>query len=132
MRNHLNASNDIETLEQMRDVILSAGGVPSVNVALCETIQVSKVLSSKTEGVSQLNNVEYKEEGLLVWRAYGIGDDKPTLTGVTLSHSSSFTDVKERRIKASVRDPDPSLNMETKKVTRRSSLVLRRVVSKHL
>ena len=127
MRIYLNAGNDIETPEQMRDAILSSGGVPGVNVALCETVQVPKVLSSKIEGISQLSNVEYKEEGLLVWRAYGIGDGKliptdklhcpslsdlPTLTGVTRSYSSAFTSVKERRIKASVRDPDPPVNME--------------------
>ena len=76
MRIYLNAGNDIETPEQMRGAILSSGGVPGVNVALCETVQVPKVLSSKIEGISQLSNVEYKEEGLLVWRAYGIGDGK--------------------------------------------------------
>ena len=63
----------------------------------------------------------------LVWRAYGIGDGKliptdklhcpspsdlPTLTGVTRSYSSAFTSVNERRIKASVRDPDPPVHFE--------------------
>ena len=127
MRIYLNAGNDIETPERMRDAILSSGGVPGVNVALCETVYVPKVLSSKIEGISQISNVEYKEEGLLVWRAHGIGDDKliptdklhcpstsdlPTLTGVTRSYSSAFTLVKERRIKASVRDSDPPENIE--------------------
>ena len=60
IRIYLKAGNDIETLEQMRDAILSSGGVPGVNVALCETVQVPTVLSSKVEGISQLNNVEYK------------------------------------------------------------------------
>ena len=124
---YLKAGNDIETPKQMRDAILSSGGVPGVNVALCETVQVPTVLSSKIEGISQLSNVEYKEEGLLVWRAYGIGDGKliptdklhcpspsdlPTLTGVTRSYSSAFTSVKERRIKASVRDLDPPVHFE--------------------
>ena len=78
-------------------------------------------------GISQLSNVEYKKEGLLVWRAYGIGDSKliptdklhcpspsdlPILTGVTRSYSSTFTPVKERRVKASVQDPDPLVNIE--------------------
>ena len=127
MRVYLNAGNDIETPEQMRDVILSSNGVPGVNVTLCEPVQVPTVLSSKIQGISQVSNVEYKEEGLLVWRAYGIGDGKlittdklhfpspfdlPTLTGVTRSYSSAFTSVKERRIKASVRDPDPPVHIE--------------------
>ena len=38
MRIYLNAGNDIETPEQMKDAILSSGGVPGVNVALCETV----------------------------------------------------------------------------------------------
>jgi len=98
VRIYLNAGNDMETTEQMRDAILSSGGVPGV---LCETIQVPKVLSSKIEGISQRCNVEYKKDGLLVWRAYGIGDGKliptdklhcpspsdlPSLTGVTPSY----------------------------------------------
>ena len=60
-------------------------------------------------------------------RAYGIGggkliltdklhcpspSDLPTLTGVTRSYSSAFTSVKERRIKASVRDPDPPVHIK--------------------
>ena len=89
----------------MRDAILSSGGVPGVNVVLCETVQVPKVLSSKIESISQLSDVEYKKDGLLVWRAYAIGDGKlnpteklhcpspsdlPILTGVTRSYSSTF------------------------------------------
>ena len=143
IRIYLNAGNDIETPEQLRDAILSSGAVPGVNVALCETVQVPKVLPSKDRGYySPLSNVGYKEEGLLVWRAYGIGDGKliptdklhcpspsdlPTLTGATRSYSSAFTSVKETRIKASVRDPDPPVKRKT--VTRRSSFVLRRVLS---
>ena len=72
MRIYLNAGNDIEPTEQMTDAILSSGGVPGVNVVLCETVQVPKVLSSKIEGISQLCNVEYKKDGLLVWRAYSL------------------------------------------------------------
>ena len=63
MRIYLSAGNDIETPEQMRDAILSFGGVPGVNLALCETVQVPTVLPSKIEGIIQLSNVEYKEEG---------------------------------------------------------------------
>ena len=46
IRIYLNAGNDIETPEQIRDAILSFGGVPGINVALCETVQVPTVLSS--------------------------------------------------------------------------------------
>ena len=60
----------------MRDAIISSGGVPGVNVALCELFQVPTAQSSNIEGISQLSNVEYKDEGLLVWRAYGFGEGK--------------------------------------------------------
>ena len=93
IRIYLNAGNDIETPEQIRDAILSFGGVPGVNVALAR-------LSKSRRCYLQLSNVEYKEEGLLDWRAYSIGDGKliptdklhcpspsdlPTLTKVTRS-----------------------------------------------
>ena len=58
MRIYRNAGNDIETPEQMRDALPSSGGVPGVNIILCETVQVPKVLSSKIEDISQLSNVE--------------------------------------------------------------------------
>ena len=78
----------------------------------------------KIESISPLSNVGYEEKGLLVWRAYGNGGGKlistyklhcpslSTATEVTRSYSSAFTYVKERRIKASVRDPDPPVNIE--------------------
>ena len=127
MRMYLNAGNNIETAEQMRDAILPSGGVAGVNVALGETVHVPKVLPLKIEAICQISNAKYKEEGLLVWRAYAISNGKlipsdklcraspsdlPTLTGVTCSYSRAFTSVKERRIKPSVRDPDPPVNIE--------------------
>ena len=57
MRNYLKAGNDIERPKQMRDAILSSGGVTGVNVAFYETVQVPTVLSSKIEGISQLSSV---------------------------------------------------------------------------
>ena len=119
MRIHLNAGNDIETPVQMRDAILSCGGVPALNVVLCECVEVSCELSAKLEGISQISNVQYEENGLRVWRAYKLGPGKqipkaklsiPTisqlsaLTGVSRSNSCSFAPVKERRSKATEQD----------------------------
>ena len=123
MRIHLNAGNDIETPVQMRDAILSCGGVPAVNVVLCECVEVSCELSAKIEGISQISNVQYEESGLRVWRAYKLGPGKqipkaklsiptisqlPALTGVTRSNSCSFAPVKERRSKATEQDLPPT------------------------
>lgn len=119
MRIHLNAGNDIETPAQMRDAIVSCGGVPAVNVVLCEYVEVSCEPSTKIEGISLLSNVQFEESGLRVWRAYKLGPGKqipktklptpsisqlPALIGVTRANSCSFTPVKERRTKAT--EPD--------------------------
>ena len=111
MRIHLNSGNDIETPAQMVDAILSSGGVPAVNITLCESITVPNMPLLKVEGVSLLNNVEYNDDGIRVWKAYGIGCGKllklqypsalelPTLTA-TQTHSSTFTSIKARRTNA--------------------------------
>lgn len=111
MRIHLNSGNDIETPAQMVDAILSSGGVPAVNISLCESITVPDMPSLKVEGVSLLNNVEYNVDGIRVWKAYDIGCGKllklqypsaselPTLTAAQ-THSSNFTSIKARRTDA--------------------------------
>ena len=108
MRIHLNSGNDIETPTQMRDAILSSGGVSAVNVTLCESIASPNMPSLKVEGVSLLNNVRYEDDGIRVWKAYGIGSGKliklqypsvselPTLTA-THTHTSTFASIKPRR-----------------------------------
>ena len=122
-RIHLNAGNDIETPEQIRDAILSCGGVPAVNVVLCECVEVSCEPSAKIEGISQISNVQFEESGLRVWRAYKLSPGKqipkaklsipsisqlPALTGVTRSNSCSFAPVKERCSKATEQDLPPA------------------------
>ena len=64
--------------------------------------------SLKVEGVSLLNNVRYEDDGIRVWKAYGIGSGKliklqypsasqlPTLTA-THTHTSMFSSIKPRR-----------------------------------
>ena len=73
MRIQLNTANDIETLVQLRDAILSCGRVPAVNAVLCECLEVSCELSAKIEGISEIRYVQYEESGFRVWRAYKLG-----------------------------------------------------------
>ena len=108
MRIHLNSGNDIETPTQMKDAILSAGGVSAVNVALCESIASPDMPSLKVEGVSLLNNVRYEDDGIRVWKAYGIGsgkliklqypsDSELSTLIATHTHTSTFATIKPRR-----------------------------------
>lgn len=60
----------------MKDVILLFGGVLVVNVILCELIVFFNMLFLKVEGVSLFNNVRYEDDGICVWKVYGIGFGK--------------------------------------------------------
>ncbi|KAK3715613.1 hypothetical protein QZH41_000987 [Actinostola sp. cb2023] len=108
MRIHLNAGHDIETPAQMYDAVLSSGGVPSLSVTLCESVTGPPMAKYKIDGVSLISNIEYSaEEGIRVWRAYGvepgrlISTDPPSLDGipsltVVQANPSSFSTVKRR------------------------------------
>ena len=76
MHIYLNSGHDIETPEQMTDAIRSSGGVPSLSVTLCDYITSPSMDSYKIDGVSLLSNIEFSEEGIRVWRAYGVGTGK--------------------------------------------------------
>lgn len=76
MHIYLNSGHDIETPEQMTDAIRSSGGVPSLSVTLCDYITSPSMDSCKIDGVSLLSNIEFSEEGIRVWRAYGVGTGK--------------------------------------------------------
>ena len=60
----------------MKHAILSSGGVPAVAVTLCEAFKPSKLPLLKIDGISFLNNMEYENDGIRVWKAYGIGPGK--------------------------------------------------------
>ena len=120
MRIYLNSGNDIETPYQIKDAILSSGGVDAVNLSLCQSITSSKLQPIKIDNVSLLNNFQYEDEGVRVWRAYGIGPGKllksnkfqyPTLrelpsVDVTCSFRNTFTAVKQRSSKDTPEDDE--------------------------
>ena len=78
MRIHLNAGNDIETLVQMRDAILSCGGEPAVSAVFCECVEGFCESSAKLERISQIRDVQFEESGLQIWRAYQLDPGKKT------------------------------------------------------
>ena len=76
MRIYLNSGQDVETPEQMKNAMESSGGMPGVRVMLCDIQNIRKSIPVKWEGVSFINNVEYGNEGMRVWRSYAVGPGK--------------------------------------------------------
>ena len=70
MRIYLNSGQDVETPKQMKNAMESSGGMPGVRVMLCDTQNIRKSIPVKWEGVSFINNVEYGNEGMRVWRSW--------------------------------------------------------------
>ena len=73
MRTHLNSGHDIETASQMMTATESPGGISGVRVTVSGPQPAAKSTPVKWEGVSFIDNIAYTQEGLHVWRAYGIG-----------------------------------------------------------
>ena len=64
MKIYLNSGNKIETSEEMKEAILSAGGVSSVRVTSCGPPKAPASLNIKLEGVGSISNVQYDEKGM--------------------------------------------------------------------
>lgn len=77
IRVHLNEGHDVETANQMVDAIQSSGGVPGLNVSLCDSVlSPSSAAQVKLDGVSTVANIEYGSTYIRQWKAYGIGPGK--------------------------------------------------------
>lgn len=62
----------------MKCAMESSGGLPGVRVAVCclLTTDHGDASSRKLDGISFLNNIEYNNEGLTVWKSYKVGKGK--------------------------------------------------------
>ena len=76
MRIYVNAGHEIETASQMMTAIESSGGMAGVNVTVSGPQLTAKSAPVKWEGASFINNIEYSNDGMQVWSAYGIGCSK--------------------------------------------------------
>ena len=72
IRRYINEGHDVTTAEQMKEAILSHGGVEGVRVVVVDVAIQETPKKSKITGINKLNNFEYRE-GVLARRAYGIG-----------------------------------------------------------
>ena len=77
MRSYLNSGHDISNAEDMKLAMESNGGVRGVATILCGPLTIPKTEHfPKWEGVSLINDIQFKAEEMKVWRAYDVGDGK--------------------------------------------------------
>eukprot|EP00058_Branchiostoma_floridae_P015299 XP_002600787.1 hypothetical protein BRAFLDRAFT_95073 [Branchiostoma floridae] len=110
----INEGHNVETADEFKAAVESHGGVPGVKVYRCEVNVDATVTSTKFEGITKLNNFEFTDAGLRVWRAFDIGEGKlipwsklPAVEPSTLliisepyNPGSAFRPVKSRRKKS--------------------------------
>jgi hypothetical protein len=131
MRLHLNEGNDINSHEDMMKAILSSGGVPAVAVTLSGPSDIPDMPTLKLDGVSQVSNVKYSDDGIRIWKAYKIGPGKllpskdlqlptesqiPSLS-VSETSDSQFTPIKSKTPKSAEAvgiEETPSASSEAK------------------
>jgi len=116
MKIYLNSGNNIENAKDMKDAILSSGGIPALKVTVSGPPAGAALTGIKLEEVSLISNIQYVEDGSLrVWKAYNIGPGKvissprlnistttkvPHLTAVNRAESreshACFTSIKSK------------------------------------
>jgi hypothetical protein len=76
IRRYINEGHDVLTASDLRDAILSSGGVRCARVALVEGSLNALTEVAKLDGISTLHNFELAKDGLTCWKAYNIGEGK--------------------------------------------------------
>lgn len=68
----------MQNAKDFRVAMLSDGGLNGVRVALVDASTEGKCVlpQVKLAGVSSLNNFQYSEQGITVWRAFQVGQGK--------------------------------------------------------
>ena len=84
--------HDVTTAREFKEATLSYGGIPGVRVALVDAANLSDP-AVKWEGISLLNNFQFKDSKITVWRAYETGTGETILEddlqGILNSYSHS-------------------------------------------
>ena len=78
VRRYVNQGHDVETASQFKEAMLPGGGVHGVRVAVVDAGVFTKTEEPEVrcDGVSSLNNFQYSDEQITVWRAYNVGKGK--------------------------------------------------------
>ena len=77
IRIYINEGHNVSTAEEMKEALLSHGGISGVRVAIVQSFDNSSVVEQqKIPGITKLNNFTYTKDGLLAHRSYSIGKGK--------------------------------------------------------
>ena len=78
VRRHVNEGHDVQNAKDFKDAVLSSGGLSGVRVALVDAGTERRCIlpQVKLVGVSSFNNFQYSEQGIIVWRAFEVGQGK--------------------------------------------------------
>ena len=72
---YVNEGNDVMNGEQLKTAIESGQGTTGVKASYVAA-NTSRTPSVKWDGISLLNNFQYEEKGVRVWRAFNVGPGK--------------------------------------------------------
>ena len=77
IRIYINEGHNVTTALEMKEALLSHGGIAGVRVAVIQSLEDTLVLEQrKIPGINKLNNFTYTEDGVLAHRGYSIGEGK--------------------------------------------------------
>lgn len=76
IRCYINEGHDVLTSTDMREALLSSGGINGVRVTALEVLPEFPEDKQKIPGITKLNNFEFTGNNITAWRAYGIGQGK--------------------------------------------------------
>ena len=78
IRVFINEGNDVTSVEQLKNALLSSGGIDGVRVVSLESIDELPVVeeNKRIPAISKLNNFVFSTGRVISWRAYGIGCGK--------------------------------------------------------
>ena len=78
IRMFINEGNDVTNARQMKDTLLSHGGIKGIRAALrVDPLEESvSGAPSKIAGIIKLNNFRFTGGNLIAWRAYAVGKGK--------------------------------------------------------
>ena len=77
IRVYINEGNDVTTVDEMKEALLSQGGLEGVRVVVVTpSVVYSEQEQSKITSVNKLNNFQYVNGSIYAWRAYGVGKGK--------------------------------------------------------